>query len=84
MQHEATERLGDGLIARWVSGAHLRFASDETRKRYQARAQLIIDTIRLKDTGKIPVIPAATQKFALDYVPVEIHRWFGSHSRRCR
>jgi hypothetical protein len=70
MQHGAEEKLGDGLIARWVSGAHLDFASDEARKKYQARAQLIVDTIRLKDTGKIPVIPAATQKFAFDYVPV--------------
>ena len=70
MQHGAEEKLGDGLIARWVSGAHLHFADDEARKSYQARAQLIVDTIRLRDTGKIPVIPAATQKFAFDYVPV--------------
>ena len=70
MQHVAEEKLGDRLIADWVSGAHLHFANDEARKTYQARAQLIIDTIRLKDTGKIPVIPAATQKFALDYGPV--------------
>ena len=70
MDHMAEERLGERLIADWVRGAHLHFADDEARKKYQARAQLIIDTIRLKDTGKIPVIPAATQKFALDYGPV--------------
>ena len=70
MQHAAEEKLGDRLIADWVSGAHLQFADDEARKSYQARAQLIVDTIRLKDTGRIPVIPAATQRFALDYGPV--------------
>jgi hypothetical protein len=67
MQDLAGEKLGDGLIAGWVSGDHLQFATDKARSAYQARAQLIIDTIRLKDTGSIPVIPAATQKFALDY-----------------
>ncbi len=67
MQHAAGEKIGDRLIADWVSGAHLHFQSDAARERYQARAQLIVDTIRLKDTGRIPVIPAATQKFALDY-----------------
>ena len=70
MERAAEEKLGDRLVADWVSGAHLRFASDEARGKYQARAQLIIDTIRLKDSGRIPVIPAATQKFAFDYGPV--------------
>ena len=67
MQHAAEEKLGDRLIADWVSGAHLQFADDEAREKYQARARLIVDTIRLEVTGRIPVIPAATQKFALDY-----------------
>ena len=70
MQRAAEEKLGDRLIADWVSGTHLRFTDDEARRKYQSRARLIVDTIRLKDTGKIPVIPAATQKFALDYGPV--------------
>ena len=74
MDHIAEEKLGERLIADWVKGAHLQFANDEAREKYRARAQLIIDTIRLKDTGKIPVIPAATQKFAFDYGPVTFGR----------
>lgn len=89
MQDVAEEKLGDRLIARWVRGAHLRFASDEARHAYRARARLIVDTIRLEDTGSIPVIPAATQKFALDYEGVtfreamtEFDRAFAAYVRQ--
>src|SRR5512137_2083798 len=70
MPRAADERLGDRLIAGWVRGEHLRFADEEAKEKYQARARLIVDTIRLEDTGRIPVIPAATQRFALDYAGV--------------
>jgi uroporphyrinogen-III decarboxylase len=62
--------LGGRLIDDWIAGSHLEFADTAARERYQQRAQLIVDTIRLRDTGVIPVIPAATQKFAFEYGPV--------------
>ena len=68
----AEEKLGDASSPTGSEGAHLHFANDEAREKYQARAQLIVDTIRLKDTGRIPVIPAATQKFAFDYGPADL------------
>ena len=61
MEHAAEEKLGDRLAADWIAGAHLDFVSDQVREKYQATARLIIDTIRLKDAGKIPVITCATQ-----------------------
>ena len=67
MERRAEEKLGERLMADWAAGAHLDFASEQVREKYQTAARLIADTIALKDTGRIPVITCATQKFALEY-----------------
>jgi len=70
VERDAEGTLGERLVDGWVNGAHLEFADDAARERYRERARLIVDTIRLEDTGRIPVIPAGVQRFAFDYGPI--------------
>ncbi len=62
-----TEKLGDKLLTDWLAGSHITFKNEEIEKKYKANAKRIIDTIKLKKTDRIPVIPCATQKFAFEY-----------------
>lgn len=70
MERSGERKLGERLLDGWLAGAHLEFVDDAAREKYRERAQLIVDTIRLVDAGRIPVIPAGTGRFAFDYGPI--------------